>query len=183
MKKEVLQYGQKHGIISGLIIALLYFAFYFINKALMANFMVGFIILLFMIIYPIVITVRYKKAQGGYLSLKDGFMVMFMTALVRSLINTVATLILFFVIDTELASYIQEKTISNTVEMMTSFGAADADIEKAVSDMQQRPDAYSIGSQIKGFIFGLVIAAVFSILVALIIRKDAPPFTESGTEQ
>lgn len=178
MQHSLKQYITIQGVIFGLIQTILFYLLYFIDRSLLISFLVGFLFLGFVAIYPIVITVRYRNKNNGILPFKDCFKIMFFSMLLRSIVVTIFTLLLFMVIDPDLGKYLQEATIEKTVTMMEKFGTPQEQVDKTVAQMSEQ-DNFAIGAQVKGLLMGVVIALFYSLVIASIVKKNPPIFAPS----
>ena len=143
------------------------------------GFLIGFGMLALAIGFTIFSVLRYRKNNGGYMTLKEGFMVTFFTLAIAGLITGIVTIILYTVIDPEYPKQIAEKTIEKTTEMMQKFGASDADIEKAMERQGDMSEKFTAGGQIRSYLFGLIVYAVYAVILGAIFKKRKPPFEES----
>jgi len=176
METNLRQTFIRQGLMLGFLQVAGYYFIYFINRSLLADFWVGLVLLLVIAIYPIIVAVKFRKQNDGYLSLREGFQLVFMISVIRGLIATAFTLILFFVIDPSLEKYVNEKIIENTTRMMQRFGQTEEQMQVAIDRLRAKESQFSIKSQLQGFGFGLVISAFFSLIVALILKKVKPIF-------
>jgi uncharacterized membrane protein YjgN (DUF898 family) len=180
MDQNIKQYYIKHGIILGLIQVIFYMVLYIFNKASLASFYTGIVIMLLIIIYPIVVAVRYRKMNNGYITLKEGFGIVFFTSVLRGLLALVFMVILFTMIDPGLAQYIQDKLVTNMSEMLSGFGTPEDKIEESINKINV-VEQYSVSGQIQGYLFSIVISAIFAIIVAAIIKREPGIFPSQNT--
>ena len=91
------------------------------------------------------------------------------------MIGSISNILLYEVIDPDLAGLLVETSIENTARMMESFGAPSSQIDEALAqmetDLQQQFSALGV---IKSYGWGLIIYAVLSLITGLIIRKNEP---------
>lgn len=126
------------------------------------------------------IGIRYRKMNDNVLIFKDAFNVVFMTMLISTGISVLGQIVLFHVIDPELPKQIQEIMLQKTIGFMEKFGVPQEEIDKAVDDMNNRMDEYSVINMLKGFLWYSVIGAVMALIIAAIIKKNPDPFTEDS---
>jgi hypothetical protein len=182
MNKEMQNFCVKHGVYAGLIQSIFYLLMYFSNRALLADFKITFVIVLFILIYPLVVVTRYRKQHGNVLIFKDSFILVFFISVLRGILASLVSILLFTVIDPELAGFIKERLIKNMSEWMQYFGASDADIEKQVDTLKNTPDQFSLASQLKGILTGIPFAAFFSLIGAAIVKRNPPPFADNSLD-
>jgi hypothetical protein len=162
-----------YGLYLGAILALITTLMYSLNQELFTKWWIGILTILIVITLGIVSVAKSKGAQNGIITFKDAFTSYFITVAVGLAISTVVGILIFNVIDPELASYLQEKTIELTREFMEKFNTPEADIEEALAKMAET-DNFSIISQLKSYVFGLLFQAVLGLLVALIFKRKDP---------
>ena len=163
LKKSAINYG----VVLGIILALITTLMYVVNTELFTKWWIGIITLLIVIITGIVSTAKSKSLLGGFMSFKEAFSSYFITVAIGLLISTLLGILLFTVLDPDLAEYLNERTIEITREFMEGFGAPEEEINKALADMEGQ-DNFSMMNQLKSYAFGLVFQAVLGLLVALI---------------
>ncbi len=178
MNKELTNYSLQKGLYAGLIQGIFYLACYFINRSLFGSFSIGFLTILFVLIYPLVVTIRYRKRHGNILILKDSFLMLFIISFVRGLIASLFFIIIFNVIDPDLSTFIKDKVIQNTTEMLQNFGTPEDKINETIEKLQNEPDQFSLSKQLVGILISIPVIALFSVLGAAIIKRNPTPFTE-----
>ena len=168
-KKSALNYGIVLGIILALITAILYV----IDIMTLTKWWLGIIMFFIALVISIVSVAKSKSLLGGFMSFKEAFTSYFITIAVGLLINVIVGILIFVLIDPESAEFLQERIIEISRNMMESFGAPKAEIEKAITKMEGE-NSYSLFSQLKTYVFQLAFYSVFGLLVALIFRKKDP---------
>jgi hypothetical protein len=123
MENNVSSYFIRQGLIFGLINILLSILIYFMGADFFAShfIMLPVFLLLLAIIYPIFITIRYRKSNGGLLPFKDAFQISFFMMAISGLITAVFGIILYHVIDPEYPKMIQQKMTEKLTEYLTSL--------------------------------------------------------------
>lgn len=168
-KQSALQYGYILGGILSLITVLMYA----LNPELFTKWWMGIITLLIVIAVGIVSTGKAKGLLGGFISFKEAFSAYFITIAVGLAISTVVSILLFTVVDPDLAAYINERAIEMTREFMERFNTPEAEMEKALAEMEG-VDNFSAINQVKSYFMRLVGFAVLGLLVALILKQKDP---------
>ncbi|MBL0103933.1 MAG: DUF4199 domain-containing protein [Bacteroidetes bacterium] len=175
MEQSLKQYVIRHGLIVGFVQTILYYLIYFLDQASLVDWIVGMLFLLLIIAYPIVVSVRYRKANEGFLPFKDAFYMVFGITFIRSLVVLAFTLLLFFVIDTELGAHMKEMVLQKTSAMMEKFNTPQEAREDALRKIQEE-DQFGLNKQLISMVWTTIMSVVFALLVALTIRKDKPIF-------
>jgi amino acid transporter len=167
MNKSAIQFG----LIAGLIISVVNALIYFVNYELLADWKVGLAILALVIISVIFGAVRNRKEFGPF-DLKQAFITTFLICLSLMVVVTLYNIVMFQIVDPTFGERITEITLNNTAAMLEKFNVPEAEIEKKMGDIAERTaDQYTLGGMLKGLLIGSVFYAVFSIIVALIIRS------------
>lgn len=174
---NITNYFIKQGLIFGLINILLTMLIYFLGADFFAShfIMLPIILLLISIVYPIIITIRFRKMNEGLLKFKDAFQISFFMLAISGLITAIFGIILYHVIDPEYPKMIQQKMVEHLTDFMTSMNVPEDKIQESLSqnNMQEK---FSVLGQIKSYLFSLIFFALFSLLVAAIAKKNPQPF-------
>ena len=171
-----IRYGVIYALIQIVITVLSYLAG--VDFVASNMFLFAFIMILFSIGYTIYSIIQFRKKSGGYMTLKDGFIVTFFTLALAGLITTVFTIVLYNFIDKEYPQLLAEKSIEKTVSVMESFGASESDIEKYTEEAGDMSERFTILGQIKGYLSALIIYAFYALILGLIFRRGSPPFEQ-----
>jgi len=174
IKKNAINYG----LILGVVLAFITTVIYAVKIELLTEWWLGIIMFFIAIAIGFVSVAKSKAILGGFMSFKQAFTSYFITMAVGLLINVVVGILIFVVIDPDAAAFLQERIIEMSRGMMERFGAPEAEIEKALADMEGKNN-YSFGSQLQAYLFQLAFYSVFGLLVALIMRKNDPNAIES----
>ena len=172
MEKTIKSIASNYGLYLGLLIAVVYVISYAINIELLTKWWIGIIMLLAIIVFGIVSISKSKKAQNGFISLKEAFTSYFITILIGLIVASVVAIVLFNVIDPDAAITLKEKTIENTAEMMRNWNAPEESIIQTVEQMREQPNQFSIGSVLQSLVIQLVIYSVIGLIAALIMKKS-----------
>lgn len=178
MNADVKKIGIRFGlIISGLGIAY-YLIPYLIDPALLGNTYYGIFLWVMKITNLILLVVgvaQVRKLFGGFITFKDAFSTYMVGAIISVAIVSTFTILLFQVIDPEVVGVIEEATITSAVDLMEKFGAQEADIEKAIVDIEARFDEqYELSKQLLAIGVSIVVNAIIGLIVGLILKKDQP---------
>lgn len=170
---SVKQSSIQYGLLLGGILALITILMYALNQELFLKWWIGIITILVVIGTGIVATAKAKGFLGGFMSFKEAFSAYFITVAIGLLISTVVGILIFTVIDPDLAGYLNEQAIEVTREFMERFNTPEADMEAALEEMRET-DNFAVGNQLKSYAFGLIFQAVIGLLVALIFKRKDP---------
>ncbi len=168
-KKSATNYGLILGGIFVVLIAILYA----VSLETLTKWWLGIIMFLLALAMGIVSVAKSKSILGGYISFKDGFTSYFITVALGLFMSVIVSILIFNFVDPGAAEYLNEQIIEISRSMMESFGAPEAEIDKAIAELEGKNN-YSIGNQFQSFIFQLIFYSVFGLLVALIMKRKDP---------
>jgi hypothetical protein len=169
VKESAIQYG----LILGGILSISTVLMYALNQELFLSAWVGITTIIICIGTGIVSTGKAKDILGGFMTFKQAFTAYFITQAIGLLISTAIGILIFSIIDTELAAYLQEESIEMTRGFMERFGTPTEIIEETLSEMRQQ-NSFSMVNQMKNYMGGLVVQAVIGLLIGLIFKKTDP---------
>ncbi len=162
-----------YGLILGAGLALMTTLMYVLNTELFTKWWIGILSFLIVIIIAIVSVAKAKGILGGVMSFKEAFTVYFITVAIGSLISTLVGILIFNIIDPDLAAFLQERTLEMTAEFLQKMGTPQVEIDKQMAKMADQ-DNFAILSQLKNYVFGLAFMSVIGLLVALIFKTKNP---------
>ena len=169
VKESAIQYG----LILGGILAISTVLMYALNQELFLSAWVGISTLIICVGAGIVSTGKAKDILGGIMTFKQAFTAYFITQAIGLLISTAIGILIFSIIDTELAAYLQEESIEMTRGFMERFDTPTELIEETLSEMRQENN-FSMVNQMKNYVGVLVVQAVIGLLIGLIFKKADP---------
>ena len=165
----------KNGLTLGAIQVVLLFVSYLMGIDFMMQTWWGvlqFLVSLGLVIY---FAIEFRKLQGGYANYKDSFSVLFGMYAAAGFILTFFNILLYNFIDVDFAQMAKEAIIEKTYEMMEGFGASDSMVDEAISDIEKQ-DSFSVGTLAKGYVFGLPVYIILSLIIAAFIKRNKPEF-------
>ena len=169
VKESAIQYG----LVLGGILAISTVLMYALNQELFLSAWVGISTLIICVGAGIVSTGKAKDILGGIMTFKQAFTAYFITQAIGLLISTAIGILIFSIIDTELAAYLQEESIEMTRGFMERFDTPTEIIEETLSEMRQENN-FSMVNQMKNYVGVLVVQAVIGLLIGLIFKKADP---------
>jgi len=171
MNKHAIKSGAIIGAIS-LVISLL---MYIIDGSLFAVWWLGLLILAVIVALVAYFGVQHRNEDGGFMSFGQGWMYSMQAFIVAGIIGTIFRILLFTVIDPDLAEIVTEKAVENTAAMMESFGTPEEAMDKALEDARTNTmESFTAMGNIKAFGWGLIIYCIFSLITGAIIKKKEP---------
>lgn len=163
------------GLITGAVSIFLTMALYVIDYELMVQ--LKFLLSALAIYFGLTIYggIEYRNATGGYLSYGKAFQHGFLVLAISALAATFFNILLYNVIDTELAQKLTDAALENQRTMMEGFGAPEDQIEKAMEEARVRTEnQYTIKGMAMGYVFILVVSAIMAAISSIFVRKNEP---------
>lgn len=171
MNQLIKSKGLNFGLVYGFTLILPILYAYVIDLNYFVSFWALGVLLLTFFVHGFWVVGSLKKAQEGFATFKEAFSVFFISNAVGFLISTIVTILIFNVIDPELQTVVKELTINTTSEFLQDMGATTEQIDESINKINEQ-DNYSIGAQIKGYFFTLVIASIVGLLISLIMKRN-----------
>jgi len=168
-KKSASNYGLILGGIFAVIMALLYS----FSLESLTKWWLGILLFLVALAFGIVSVAKSKSILGGFISFKEAFTSYFITIVIGLGISVLTSILIFNLVDPGAAEYLNEQVLEITRSMMERFGAPEAEIDKALAEMEGKNN-YSVGNQLQSFVFQLIFYSVFGLLIALIMKRKDP---------
>lgn len=160
-----------YGVLTGLIVVIYTVLLYSMGMEYYASWwlaILAFVIIVFLVFF---FGVKVKKAfPDEIFDFKKAFTTLLIIGTVGSLVTVIWNVLLFNVIDTGLAKELTEHVIEQTSTMMENFGAPEAQIDEALTQMADMPDQFKTGPLITGWLKGCIFYVILSAIGALIIR-------------
>lgn len=170
-----MNHAGKHALILGGISVVLTLAAYAIDYTLLASMKFGLLSLVIYLGYGIYAGINYRNEVGGYLAFGKAFQHGFVVFAVSALISTAFNMILFTVIDPELAAKVTEVAVENAEQMMAGFGMPEDQMEEALAKTQEdTAKRYTVGGMAMGYGFTLIGCAIFALISGAIAKKKEP---------
>lgn len=179
--KNYIQHGIKWGAIMLLVTSTIHYALYFTNMKATLTFKWLFILILLNIVLLAITGISARKIGAGVLSFKNAFISLVIAIAVSSFVSTTAD----FIIKSAKPSLAEQEkayTIENSVEWMESFGTSEAEIDNAITKMEEQDATPSIGKSVSRFIWGTIFMSVFALIIAAIVKKKPKETIPQTTE-
>jgi len=168
----LLQSAIRAGVILGLISTVITYAIYFIDYTLMVSSWVGFGTFALMLAVVIYFGIEYRKEIGGFMSFGKAFRFSFIALVTSAFISSIASILLFNVIDPNLAVTLGDLQLENSLAMMDRFGMGNALSSDQIDEMRiSMYENYTISGIIKTFGILIIGSAFFSLILGAIIKK------------
>ena len=170
MNEIIKKNGITFGIIGGIIsIAITLYA-YLIDLTIFGSLWLLLFVVILYVVINIVLLSKTKKELNNNFSFKEAFTTFFISMVISVGMSVVFNIILFNVIDLELAEKVKQVAMESTSNLMKKFGAPTSEIIKAVKEIEQS-DNYSVGKQIQGLFMNIVVSSIFGLIFAAIFKS------------
>jgi hypothetical protein len=148
---------------------------YAIDYTIMAGFTFLLIILVVGIGFTIYAGINYRASIGGYIPYSKAYLHGFMILAISGIISTLFNIVLYKVIDPDLAQNLTEAIITNTEATMARFGAPQESIDEAIDKMRvEMPENFTVMGLLWGYCKALIWYAILALITALVVRKNQP---------
>lgn len=171
MEKTIKSIATNYGLYLGAILASITVIAYAVDLGILTKWWLGISLFVAIIVFGIISISKSKSELGGYIDLKGAFTAFFITVLIGLVISSVINVLIFNFIDPEAAITLKEKVIESTIEMMRGFNAPEDAIAQTVTQMEDAPSQFSIGSLVQSLVLQLVIYSVIGLIASLIMKK------------
>lgn len=168
-------HAAKFGAILAIISIICVIIFYVIDIAMLAGWMFIVVALVISIGGVIYAGINYRGEIGGYISYGNAFIHAAVLMAVSGAITTVFNILLYTVIDTELAEKMTAVIVENTESMMRKFGAPDSSIDEAINKMRDdMPKQFTAGGLAWSYVKNLIGVAVIAAITSIFVKKSRP---------
>lgn len=176
-EKPMIKWGLFLGGVNVLYILLLYI----IDVSLLVSYWNSLVSLALSVAFMVLACREERTNNGNTLMYGNAVVLGIGVGVIASILGVAFNGILYNVIDPTLAETMKELTIEKTASMMEGFGASEADIEKALENMDTR----AFEQDFRSMATALMVSALFSAFLALIIgafMKRTPDIFEETTD-
>jgi len=172
---SLMNHALKHGTILGAISIIIVVVCYVVDISAMASFKFIGLMLLIGLGYVIYSGINFRSEGDGFLAYGKAFQHGFIVLAVSGVIGTIFGIILYEVVDPDLADRMVAVIITNTEEMMAGFGAPQESIDQTIEEMRNDlPNQFTISGQALSFLKSLIWYAIIAAITSLFVRKNQP---------
>jgi len=167
------------GLITGLILVIYTLLRYLMGIEIFSNWWLN--LFTFPIIWGFQIWAGFKQRSrnGGVLTYAHSYLTMIIVAVVTLVVGALFNILLFNVINTELAEDVKEVSMEKTLEMMQNWGTPESAIEQTMTKMDAEfTNSFSTIGILKGIVSQILFFAILTALFALIPKKNAESSTK-----
>lgn len=170
--------GLMNGVVSGVLSIIYTLLLYILGGDLMfkpSMQFLGYIILIALMVYTVQ---SYRQQHNNYVTYRSAFGGAFSVSIFGILIPLIFAYCLYSFIDPDLTVRLKEYSVKSSMEVMQWFNMPDDQIDDALKAIKEQDYSPTLASYAKGYAGGLVMAALFAVVVAfifwLISRKYEP---------
>lgn len=165
----------KNGLILGGISVVMVLLIYVIDYTILVQMKMLLFTFLISVGYAVYAGIGYRKEIGGYISFGKAYQHGFFMFIASSVVYTLFTFLLYYVIDPELPAKLTEASLANTEEMMRGFGMAEDQLEEAMEKAREASaNQFSPAKMALGLVFGVIAGAIFALISGAIVKKNQP---------
>ncbi len=165
----------KNGLILGGISIAMVLVIYAIDYTVLVQMKMILFSLIISVGYAVYAGIAYRKEIGGYISFGKAYQHGFIMFVVSSILYTLFTFLLYYVIDPELPAKLTEASLANTEEMMRGFGMQEDQLDEAMEKARESTaNQFSPGKMALGLVFGAIAGAIFALISGAIVKKNRP---------
>jgi hypothetical protein len=167
--------GIRIGLIFGLIAVVYSFGAYAIDETLFTKWWLSLLLFVASLFFFIYAMVQTRKQLGGFITFREAFSAFMIPAIVYLFMSTAANMVLFQVIDTELADRVKERMIEASMEWFEKMNMPEDAIDEAITKMEEQ-DQFGMVAQLRSFGMAIIFFGVIGAIAAAIIKRNKPMF-------
>jgi Protein of unknown function (DUF4199) len=163
---------QKYGLILAGISIIMTILMSLVGGGMMALILFGLVTLVVQVVVLVLSVKEHKNDQlKGFISFKRAFLVCLFISLLSLVIGTVFSFIYMNYINPNFVETMKE----SMTEFMEKYNTPESEVEKALAQFDEMK---SVSGNLKGFGKGILGAAIFSAIIAAIMKKERPFFNK-----
>ena len=166
--------GLTYGLITGLLVCIITLLQYLGGLDMYLS-PVGYVSYLVIVTFAVLAALKMRKSNEGFLDFSQALKVTFTVFAVALLLQTIFTYVLFNFIDTGFKDAVSQEIMNKSEQMMRKFGASDSQIDEAL-EAERNKDQFAIGRVMLGYAISCIVAFIFCLLIAVIVKKNKPVF-------
>ncbi len=168
-------HGVKTGGIVGGVMVVISLLLYIVNPSTFAASWLNLSLLVLSFGIVIYFGLQFRKLVGGYLSFGDAFVHGFISFLIAGFMGTLFNILLFNVIDPDLARLIMDTTIDNTIALFEKLGMTGSQIDETVEKMEKDMiDGFKPLGAIKNYLIVSIFYVIAALISGAIVKKKKP---------
>lgn len=175
LAKDALKMGAFFGLIQVVITMLLYV----MGVEYMVKWWAGVLVIVSIIVMQIVAGKRWRTSNNDIAPFGKMFLFLWLNYIALMFVSTVFNVVLYTMIDPDLALNMKEAVIESTMSMMEGFGLEGEALDQALAGFDDFEDKFSFMGQMKTMFISFIGGAVLAAILALFLKKEEPMFDET----
>lgn len=168
-------YAIKKGVLLGIGVSSLVIMVYIIDYSFIIHWSFSVSVIIILLTLIVIFGNQYRASGNGYMTFSKAFQLSFMTLIVSYSCQLVFNILLYTVIDPDLPELITEATISNSEELLRSFGMQQDQIDQQTLRLEKEmPEQFTIFAQLKNSWMMVVVSLVFALIAGAIVKRNEP---------
>ncbi|MDQ0109251.1 hypothetical protein J2T02_004394 [Chitinophaga terrae (ex Kim and Jung 2007)] len=172
--KENANPGVKWGIIAGIVMVLWYLAEWKMGTDYFFSYKLRLVSLVAWAVMALMAGLEARKQQHGYIGFKAAIKPIFTTYVISTLIVAIFTYLLYTVIDPSLVETSRTYLMKDTEWLLKAMKAPQEEIDKQLKDIKTGDNSITVTSTILDYLKNLIKFFVWTVVLALIVRRKAP---------
>lgn len=119
-----------------------------------------------------------KKAQGGFLEFRDALKAAFLVFVIAYALQALFNWVLLNFIDQPFRQAVEQETLLRTEQWLQRMRLSQEKIDEAIAQ-QRGVNQFALSKTIMGLAVWYVVLFLVSLLIAAIVKKKRPEFSES----
>ncbi|HWA35797.1 MAG TPA: DUF4199 domain-containing protein [Cyclobacteriaceae bacterium] len=125
---------------------------------------------------------NFRKKEGGYLSYGRAWLYCFTVMAVAGLFSTIFNEIYYNIVNRGFAEEFTNALADNMEGILRLVNSPDDAIDEALEEVRiETPKQFTPGGLVFGYVKGLIVYAIISLLIAIIVKKNKPENVELKT--
>lgn len=124
-------------------------------------------------------TLAVRRANDGYLSFRAALKCSFTVFVIALAAQTLFTWLLLNIIDPHFKQLLTEANLRKLEEVMRQIGMGDDKVDQVMAT-EKGKDPFSFPLMTMGLAFSYIVHFIIALLIAAIIKKKQPVFTDAG---
>ncbi len=122
--------------------------------------------------------IKWRKSNNNVAPYAKMFLFIWICSIALFTVSTLFNILLYSVIDPDLAANMTEAIVDKTMSMMEGFGVPDEALDQTISELEKVGDNFKPGAQIKSLFMSFIGFAVLAAILALFLKKEEKVFDD-----
>ncbi len=168
-------YALKKGVLLGIGVSTLVTLVYMIDFSFMIHWSFSVSVLIILLMLVVIFGNQYRASGDGYLTFGKAFQLSFIMLIISYSCQLVFNILLYNVIDPDLPDLIAEAAVTNSEELLRSFGMPQDQIDQQTLRLEKEmPEQFTIFGQLKNSWIMVILSFVFALITGAIVKRNEP---------